>query len=58
MNNIREGYKMTVFGEIPEAWSVVVLGECSNITKLAGFEFTEYMEYIDDGEIIHHLYII
>ena len=52
MNNIREGYKMTVFGEIPEAWSVVVLGECSNITKLAGFEFTEYMEYIDDGEII------
>ena len=28
------------------------LGEIANVTKLAGFEFTKYMEYISDGEII------
>ena len=43
---------MTELGEIPSEWYIEVLGECSNVTKLAGFEFTEYMEYIDDGEII------
>ena len=43
---------MTELGEIPSEWHIEVLGECSNVTKLAGFEFTEYMEYIDDGEII------
>lgn len=52
MNKVREGYKMTELGEIPSEWHIEVLGECSNVTKLAGFEFTEYMEYIDDGEII------
>ena len=52
MKKVREGYKMTELGEIPSEWYIEVLGECSNVTKLAGFEFTEYMEYIDDGEII------
>ena len=28
------------------------LDEISEVTKLAGFEFTKYMKYIDDGEII------
>lgn len=28
------------------------LGEIASVTKLAGFEFTKYMEYIPDGEII------
>lgn len=28
------------------------LGEICNITKLAGFEFTKYIDYVDDGEII------
>lgn len=28
------------------------LDEVAEVTKLAGFEFTKYMEYIDDGEII------
>lgn len=37
---------------IPNEWSVESLDECSNVTKLAGFEFTEYMKYIDDGEVI------
>ena len=28
------------------------LDEVAEVTKLAGFEFTKYMKYIDDGEII------
>lgn len=28
------------------------LEEIADVTKLAGFEFTKYMKYIDDGEII------
>ena len=28
------------------------LDEIADVTKLAGFEFTKYMEYVDDGEII------
>ena len=52
MKKVRDEYKMTELGEIPSEWHIEVLGECSNVTKLAGFEFTEYMEYIDDGEII------
>ena len=28
------------------------LDEIADVTKLAGFEFTQYMKYIDDGEII------
>ena len=28
------------------------LEEVADVTKLAGFEFTKYMKYIDDGEII------
>lgn len=28
------------------------LGTISEITKLAGFEFTKYIKYVDDGEII------
>ena len=52
MKKVRDKYKMTELGEIPSEWHIEVLGECSNVTKLAGFEFTEYIEYIDDGEII------
>ena len=28
------------------------LEEVADVTKLAGFEFTKYMKYIDDGEIV------
>lgn len=28
------------------------IGEIADITKLAGFEFTKHIEYIEDGEII------
>ena len=33
-------------------WRKVKLGEIAEVTKLAGFEFTKYIEYVDDGEII------
>lgn len=35
-----------------EEWKEYKLGEISNITKLAGYEFTKYVKYIPDGEII------
>ena len=30
----------------------VALGEIADITKLAGFEFTKYIDYLEEGEII------
>lgn len=45
-------FKNTEVGEIPVDWEVKTVGECSQVTKLAGFEFTEYIEYREDGEII------
>ena len=35
-----------------EEWKEYRLGDVADITKLAGFEFTKYMKYISDGEII------
>ena len=49
---MKEGYKKTELGWIPEEWEVRKIGDISQVTKLAGFEFTEYIEYRDDGEII------
>lgn len=39
-------------GEIPEHWDIASLSHYSNVTKLAGFEFTEHIEYVPNGEII------
>lgn len=33
-------------------WLEKSLGEIAEVTKLAGFEFTKYIKYNDDGEII------
>ena len=33
-------------------WIEKSLGEIAEVTKLAGFEFTKYIKYIDNGEII------
>ena len=33
-------------------WKNFSLGEVAEVTKLAGFEFTKYISYVDDGEII------
>lgn len=34
------------------AWKEAKLGDIAKVTKLAGFEFTKYIKYVDDGEII------
>ena len=34
------------------AWEEKKLGDISNVTKLAGFEFTKYVNYSDTGKII------
>ncbi len=38
--------------ENAEGWEQRELGDISDVTKLAGFEFTEYVIYSDDGTII------
>ena len=38
--------------KIMAEWSEKSLGEIAEVTKLAGFEFTKYIEYNNDGEII------
>ncbi|MFM6453200.1 MAG: restriction endonuclease subunit S [Planktothrix sp.] len=45
-------WKETEIGLIPKDWEVAELGKIADVTKLAGFEFTEYIEYIEGGEII------
>ena len=46
------GYKQTEVGVIPEDWIVQQLGEYTDVTKLAGFEHTNYQQYKDPGEVI------
>lgn len=45
-------YKQTEIGEIPEDWDVDKIGDVADVTKLAGYEFTKYVKYSNDGEII------
>ena len=33
-------------------FSYTKIGDIAEVTKLAGFEFTKYIEYVEDGEII------
>ena len=33
-------------------YSMIQLGEIADVTKLAGFEFSKYIQYVEDGEII------
>ena len=40
------------FPEFSGEWDNVSLGDISDITKLAGFEFTQYVQYEDSGNII------
>lgn len=47
------GYKLTELGIIPEDWDVKKLGDIAHVTKLAGFEYSNYFNsYKDGGEII------
>lgn len=45
-------FRNSALGRVPEEWKVSLIDEVANVTKLAGFEFTQYFEYRDDGEII------
>jgi len=45
-------FKDSPLGRIPIEWECELIGDVCYVTKLSGFEFTKYMEYRDDGEII------
>ena len=40
------------FKEFSGDWESKKLGDLGDVTKLAGFEFTNHVEYSDTGEII------
>lgn len=40
------------FPEFTDAWEQCELGSLAEVTKLAGFEFTKYVNYSDNGTII------
>lgn len=52
VRNDDKDFKETSWGKIPKNWICKPLGECCYITKLAGYEFTKHIKYIDNGEII------
>jgi restriction endonuclease S subunit len=45
-------FKDSLLGRIQEVWEVSQIADIADVTKLAGFEFSKYFRYIDDGEII------
>lgn len=47
-----ELYKETELGWIPKDWNLCTVNDVSDVTKLAGFEFTLHFEYVERGEII------
>jgi type I restriction enzyme S subunit len=47
-----KGYKSTEVGLIPEAWEVLELNDLTNITRLAGYEYSTLWEETPNGEII------
>ena len=38
-------------GEIPEHWEIRKLSHLVHVTKLAGFEYTQYFEYQESGDV-------
>lgn len=51
--DLKTGYKQTEIGLIPMDWEVKKLGSVSDITKLAGFEYSlHFNSYNDGGDII------
>jgi type I restriction enzyme, S subunit len=50
--NQKPGYKQTEVGVIPEDWELVKIGDYAYVTKLAGFEYTNYFDYRKSGPII------
>ncbi|WP_164489641.1 restriction endonuclease subunit S [Rummeliibacillus sp. TYF005] len=45
-------FKNTEKGITPANWKIEKIDNIASVTKLAGYEFTEHIEYIEDGEII------
>lgn len=45
-------WQETELGRLPLHWEVLPIGDFSDVTKLAGFEYTKYINYVEDGEII------
>lgn len=45
-------FKDSPLGRIPVEWDFSLIGDICFVTKLSGFEFTKYMKYKEDGEII------
>ncbi len=39
-------------GKVPCRWEIKAIGDVADVTKLAGYEFTKHITYLDDGEII------
>lgn len=46
-----EGYKNTHIGPIPTSWDIKEFDEISSITRLAGYEYSQYWKEAIDGEI-------
>ena len=46
------GFLENELGSIPSHWSGKPIGEMAFVTKLAGYEYTKFFKYVDDGEII------
>ncbi|WP_181315392.1 restriction endonuclease subunit S [Salsuginibacillus halophilus] len=44
--------KKTSIGDIPCDWTLTNIDSIATVTKLAGFEFTEHIEYVNSGDII------
>lgn len=42
----------TEIGYIPPHWQVSKIGEIGDVTKLAGYEYTKYFKYVEDGEVV------
>jgi len=43
--------KNVVDGELPKGWKWVRLGDHAFVTKLAGFEFSKYVKYKNEGDV-------
>jgi type I restriction enzyme, S subunit len=45
-------FRCSPLGPVPVDWETATLGECCFVTKLAGYEYTKYFDYEQQGEII------
>ena len=45
-------FQETEIGKIPSDWRCLHIGDFGDVTKLAGYEYTKHITYVDDGEII------